>query len=397
MALEMADRYPNDPGVVTTAPERFVVTSTTNISEIETDWRALEACGIESPGQSFDFIQSWISAFEIPERDQRFVSVHQSGKPIVVFGLHRIKVFGVGIWMTFPGGHVGTTAPLVDVVALGAMTGRERKQLWQDVCAEFDGAHLAYLCCIAEESQGQTGLFDDFGVHVPSDGLHRAQFASWEQCNAEQRSRSRRKHDKQQGAKLAAMGDVTFETLGSDDDVDDVLALMFSQRSDRFAQQGIADPFADEQVRAFYKRAFQKGGALDGRLHVLRLDGEVVAVRYNLIHGSRMFCLISSMSVAPEIQPGSPGKQCLLRVMQSEFDAGTTIFDMGSGLTDEKRHWCNVHIPMRHHYLPLTHWGRVLVAGHRAWQRLKIGLKSNARLFAFYKSWRIKARGRSAK
>ena len=55
---------------------------------------------------------------------------------------------------------------------------------------------------------------------------------------------------------------------------------------------------------------------------MLRLNGEIVAVRYNIVHGDRMFCLISSMSDDPAIQNGSPGKQCLLRVMQTVFDAG---------------------------------------------------------------------------
>lgn len=396
MALDMADIYANGTGVAQAVPARFVVSSTLQIAEVEADWRALETQGIQSPGQSYDFIINWISAFEIPLSDQRFVTVRQAGKPIVVLGLHRTKAWGMRIWETFPGGHVGTTAPLVDVNALSAMSADELKQLWDAVRAEFDDAQLAYLCCVPEAVQGKIGLFDDFGVHVTSDGLHRAEFKSWEQCNEEQRSRSRRKHDKQQGAKLAAMGEVTFEVLDARDDVDDVLAQMFAQRGERFAQQGIADPFAEDRVRAFYRQAFKNSGALNGRLHVLRLNGEVVAVRYNLIHGTRMFCLISSMSVAPEIQPGSPGKQCLLRVMQTEFDAGTTMFDMGSGLTDEKRHWCNVHIPMRHHYLPLTLWGQLFAQGHRAWQRLKVSLKSDARLFALYKSWRIKMRGRAS-
>lgn len=396
MALDMADRVANETEVGQSTAVRFDVVSTSQIAEIENDWRALEGAGIESPGQSYDFIVNWIAGFGIPERDQRFVVARQAGKPIVVMGLHRTRNWGMRVWETIPGGHVGTNAPLIDVAALSAMTDDQRKQLWRAVSDQLVGAQMAYLCCLPEMVGDETGLFDAFGLHVQSDGLHRSIFDSWEQCNAEQRSRSRRKHDKQQGAKLAAMGEVSFEVLDTGADVDDVLATMFQQRADRFAQQGIADPFARADVRAFYKRAFENGGDLTGRLHVLRLNGEIVAVRYNLIHCSRMFCLISSMSVAPEIQPGSPGKQCLLRVMQTEFDNGTTMFDMGSGLTDEKRHWCNVHIPMRHHYLPLTLWGAVIAQAHRAWQRLKIGLKSNARLFGIYKSWRIKMRGRAA-
>ena len=394
MALDTADRYARNTGVAKAAPACFDVSATDRLDEVEADWRRLEAQGIESPGQSFDFISTWIEAFDIPEADRKFIAVRHGGKPLVIMALHRTRSWGMQVWETFPGGHVGTNAPLVDTDGLSVLSPIERAAVWDAIAAQLSGAHMAYLCCIPEET-GDIRLFDEFGLCVAADRLHRAQFVSWEQCDAEQRSRSRRKHDKQQGAKLTAMGDVTFEVLGAEDDVEDMLAQMFRQRSERFAQQGIADPFASDVVQGFYRKAFQCGGALKGRLHVLRLDGQVVAVRYNLIHGSRMFCLISSMSIAPEIQPGSPGKQCLLRVMQTEFDAGTTIFDMGSGLTDEKRHWCNVHIPMRHHYVPLTAWGHVFAQTHRAWQRFKVSLKSNKKLFALYKSWRIKVRGRS--
>ena len=39
---------------------------------------------------------------------------------------------------------------------------------------------------------------------------------------------------------------------------------------------------------------------------------------------------------------------------------------MGTGFTDEKRHWCNVQIPVRQHYLPLNAGGpRSPSFGHR--------------------------------
>ena len=123
-------------------------------------------------------------------------------------------------------------------------------------------------------------------------------------------------------------------------------------------------------------------------MHVLRLDGEIVAVRYNIVDGTRMFCLISSMSDDPRIQAGSPGKQCLLRVMQTVFDAGITSFDMGTGFTDEKRHWCNVQIPVRQHYLPLNAAGRLASFGHRSWHTARRQIKEDARMLAFAKKVR---------
>ena len=169
--------------------------------------------------------------------------------------------------------------------------------------------------------------------------LYRSQYASWEECDRLQRSKSRRKHDRQQGDRLGAMGAVVFEELRNSDDTRSDIATMFSQRSARFRAMGIRDTFVCDGLIGFYHAAAAAGSGVDVRLHVLRLNGDIVAVRYNIVHDDRMFCLISSMSDDPAIQNGSPGKQCLLRVMQTVFEAGYRVFDMGEGLTDEKRHW----------------------------------------------------------
>ena len=132
---------------------------------------------------------------------------------------------------------------------------------------------------------------------------------------------------------------------------------------------------------------------------MLRLNGDIVAIRYNIVEGNRLFCLISSMSDDPAIQTGSPGKQCLLRVMQSEFDAGASMFDMGAGLTDEKRHWCNVHVPVRQHYLPITRRGALAAEAHRRWAMLRQRIKSDPALLKAAKSARallLKLRGKLA-
>ena len=95
------------------------------------------------------------------------------------------------------------------------------------------------------------------------------------------------------------------------------------------------------------------------------------------------------MSEDPALRPGSPGKQCLLRVMQTVFEAGYRVFDMGEGLTDEKRHWCNQQIAVRHHYVPITRRGAIAAAAHRRWQLTRAAIKSDPRLLALAK----KARG----
>lgn len=364
------------------------VTQTTELADVESVWRQLETHNVDSPGQTFDFLHHWIDSFDIPKSECVFVTAHAGTRPVAILALRRVKKWGLNTLVSFPGSHVGADAPLVDMDYFAQMSKTMRAAVWQLFIAQIGDADLLYLSNVPETLSGTENIFEDFGLSVPGETLHRSVFDNWQECDQLQRSRSRRKHDKQQGAKLNAMGDVSFEVLDEEADVAATLECMFKQRAQRFAIQGILDPFAGEQVRAFYASVFAGGKSLKGRLHLLRLNGDIVAVRYNLVHGKRIFCLISSMSVAPEIQPGSPGKQCLLRVMQTEFDNGYDMFDMGTGMSDEKRHWCNQHIPLRHHYLPLTLRGAAFAQAHSISQKVKNRIKSDARLFGWFKSLR---------
>ena len=363
---------------------------TSSFAEVESLWRTLEANGIDSPGQSFDFSRTWADAVGIAEADRRFVVGLIDGEPVALLALKRRRMIGLSVLTWFAGKHVGCNAPLVDGKRLAAIGAEGRRALWSCMARALRGADLLYLPAMPASFGDLGDVFDAWGERVEGDIVYRAQFTSWQDCDATQRGKSRRKHDRQQGDRLAALGQLEFEELRSGDQLLPVLCTMFRQRSERFRQMGVADPFADPAIRAFYDATTQPQSGIDLRLHVLRLDGEIVAVRYNVAHGDRLFCLISSMSDDPAIQVGSPGKQCLLRVMQTVFDGGVTMFDMGAGFTDEKRHWCNVQMPLRHRYVPLTARGRAAGVLHRLFQSARRRIKTNESMLAFAKRLRLR-------
>jgi CelD/BcsL family acetyltransferase involved in cellulose biosynthesis len=355
----------------------FDISVTDRIEEVETSWRALTAERIESPGQSYDFIRLWIADRQIDIRDQRYVVACSDGAPIAILPLRRRRRNGLTIYTWFPSSHVGCYAPISDYAALARLGPDGRRALWSAMIDTLTDADAIYLRSMPTEIAGYHGLFDELGKAITVDTLYRAEFTSWEQCDQIQRSRTRRKHDRQQGDRLAALGDIGFELVTDPVAGAQAIEIMFRQRSARFRAQGIRDIFVCDNLVAFYHKAMQPGSGVDVRLHVLRLDGEIVAVRYNVVHADRMFCLISSMSDDPAIQAGSPGKQCLLRVMQSIFDNGYTMFDMGAGFTDEKRHWCNVQTPLRQHYIGRTPRGTAAVWMHCGFQGLRAWAKAH--------------------
>lgn len=351
------------------------------IEEVEAVWRSLSDT-IESPGQSYDFIRLWVQDRGLSRDEQHYVIGEVDGVPVALWPLHRKRVRGAPVFTWFPGANVGCYAPVADYARLAALGILGRAALWRAMASQLKGADVLFMRSVPAEVKGYHGLFDELGSTLPTEILYRAEFSSWEQCDSVQRSRSRRKHDRQQGDRLAALGDIGFEEVTDPALAQGAIDVMFQQRSARFRAQGIHDIFVADGLIAFYQAAKQPGSGLDVRLHVLRLNGEIVAVRYNIVHADRMFCLISSMSDDPAIQTGSPGKQCLLRVMQTVFDEGFSVFDMGSGYTDEKRHWCNVQIPIRHHYVGLNRRGLLVVGAHRGFQRLRARAKANPTLKA---------------
>ncbi len=362
---------------------------TDSLTEIEPVWRALEAKGIDSPGQSFDFIRIWTETFDIPRQNQVYVGVEITGRPLMVLAFERRRRHGLDLLVPFAGSHVGVNAPLVDRDRMALLSEADQRNIWRRIGKTLH----ADVLCFGRVLASDIGLLPH-ATSVPSDSLFRTEFDSWDACDHQQRTRSRRKHDKQQGAKLAAMGEVTYEEIGATGDSTPAINVMFADRAARFAEQGIADPFAEPAVRAFYRTVFRGGDGLAGHMQVLRLDGRIIAARYNLVSGNRMFCLISSMSTDPELQPGSPGKQILVKLMQRIFAQGITSFDMGAGLTDEKRHWCNVELPLCEAFAPTSLRGRLHVALSVGGLRLKHAIKSNKTLFALAKSLRARLAGR---
>lgn len=357
--------------------DRMRVHVAQKIEDVEAHWRQLSPHSVESPGQSYDFIRLWVRNRGLTEAEQRYVVGEVDGQVIAILPLHLKRVWGIKVFTWFPGSNAGCYAPIADMQRLAVLGAEGRKELWAAMTGALSGAGLLYLRSIPKEAGGQAGLFDELGDVLETETLYRAQFASWAECDAEQRSRSRRKHDRQQGDRLAALGAVSFEEVSDPELARPIIDLMFRQRSERFRAQGIRDCFVEDNLTGFYQELMAPESGVKVILHVLRLDGAVVAVRYNIAVADSMFCLISSMSDCSRIQVGSPGKQCLLRVMQSVFDAGYRVFDMGAGFTDEKRHWCNVQVPLRHHYVSLTPVGEVVLQAHMALQKLRAWAKAS--------------------
>ncbi len=197
------------------APESSAlqITATHRLADVEAMWRALTAGSVESPGQTVDFIRLWINALDIPEGDQFYVVAHLDGAPLALVPLQRRWDKGARVLSWFPGPHVGCNAPVVDTARLRAMSPDDRRRLWIRLLRSFKGADVVYLKSVPQLIVDGVDIFGELGQSIEAETLYRAAFESFEDADRTQRSKSRRKHDRQQGDRLAALGDVSFREL----------------------------------------------------------------------------------------------------------------------------------------------------------------------------------------
>lgn len=384
----VADAHERRPAIRAVAAPVIRVTS--DLNSIRGQWRKLEEGGIQSPSQSYDFVAAWVETQDIPVNDQIYALALIKGKPLALLALQRTHRWGATVYQPFASTHVGTSAPLVDEARLAGMEPEDRSQMWRSMLDALPNVDVIFHPCVLHEEAADGDLFAGLGNSVAVEHLYRSVFSSWEECDTVQRTRTRRKHDRQQGQKLEALGTVSFEELNPGDEVSEALEILFADRAARFAEQGIDDPFRAASIKAFYARMFEKPGMLAAKLHLLKLDGRIVSARYHLAHKDRLFSLISSISMDPLVQPGSPGKQGILRIMEKIFDGGFVLCDIGAGFSDEKRHWCNVQLPLSHYYYPRTGFGALCAAIWRLSDRIKAGIKSNNTLFDVAKAIRAR-------
>ena len=169
-----------------------------SVADVEAVWLALEANGIDSPGQSFAFTRLWTKTQNIAPADQFFIVGQVDGAPVALLPLHRKSVKGVRQLAWFPGTHVGCNAPIVDRQRLAALSSVERSALWKAMLGKGSGADVVYLKAVPETIFNGVDLFAELGASLVAETLYRAQFENWEQANTTQRNKSRRKHDRQQ-------------------------------------------------------------------------------------------------------------------------------------------------------------------------------------------------------
>lgn len=342
-----------------------------------------------SPSQSPAWIAAWATE---GDADLVVATVSANGRPQMALALEVVRSGPFRV-ARFPGGrHANGNFPLlatsakVSPPALDAMIFAIRRSR-----PDID---LLALERLANSIDGMANPL--LAVpHTPSPNIALAVDlkGGFEALLARASGKRKRKKHRSQTRKFEAAGGFRLITAATPEECDLLLSAFFDMKRDRFARMGVADVFAEQSVKAFFRSLFV--GALgpdrsDFVLDALEVGGELRAVTGSSRCGSRLVCEFGAIR-EDDLAPASPGDFLFFENIQRACRDGFAVYDFSVGDEPYKRLWCDLETRQYDALVPLTAKGRLPALARQASSRAKAWVKNNPALWTLVKKLRRRA------
>jgi len=348
----------------------------------EPHWRKLEASGVLTPYQRFDWVAGWqrhvgaaegVSALLITGFDAK-------GEPLFllpfgVFARGRFAVvrflggkhanYNFGPWRRDFVCDAAILRALIDWLAearpeLDAIELRNQPESWDGLSNPLRA--LAY--------QGS-----------PSDGYRLALTGTAEELLERILSNSMRGRLRTKERKLEKLPGYRYVRAKTEAEVERFLDAFSAQKAARLAEQGIDNAFASPGVADFIREACLFG--LDQEkpvieIHALDCDGDVLALFAGVNDGRRFSSMFNSYTLGDGARQ-SPGLLLLVHVIRDCMARGVTAYDHGVGEAQYKSFFSDATEPLFDSFFGLSPRGQALAAAIAAKATLKRWVKRSPR------------------
>lgn len=178
----------------------------------------------------------------------------------------------------------------------------------------------------------------------------------------------------------------------------------FAMKSQRFANQGIANSFASDALTRFFHNLFaatENDSARQYRLHVLEVADKIRAVigcaywqspETTVTPAKRGLTVEFSAFADDDLATASPGDFLFYEAIIKAIDEGLDYFSFGIGEEKYKRDWCDIEQPLYDSHIALTLAGRVSAVFNQLRSRLIYRIKTNRHLWPLVKTLRQRLR-----
>ena len=348
-----------------------------DIDPLRGDWLALEADHAPSAYQRFTFVREWSDhVARTVGLEPRILVGRSAGRTVVIAPL-ALKRRPLPLLMPLSDSHTNLNGGLfADGVVGGDLAGTALR-----LEAEAEGFEA---CCMREDD---AKLYGDQPIRSVHDAFVARVDEGFDAFLARNSGKRKRKKHRRSVRHFDELGGWHVERIRTRTDLRVVLDEAWSWMAARFKRDGIDDPFAPPEVRAFFLEAC--ASCLDDDRPALGLWRLVVGGRTAAImaagFGGRGYAPMFTSYRTGGVEGDSPGEFLIYELCKMAADMDCEEFDLGRGREPYKLSWTDG--PVTLYDLRIARTARASVyLGTRTWlSRAKRGVRDDERLWAIAK------------
>lgn len=364
------------------------VSVTTDLTGCEQAWRAFQPGASGHVFQTFDFVAPWCAHVAAARAiTPHIVMGHADDGRILFllpFGVRRQTGSSVVEWL---GGehadyHGGLFAP--EFLDRAASDPAVFDALLDALRSVFRGVDLAHFIRMPMVLDGAANPFTRLSTYPNANRAHATVLgADWPSYYKQKRGSGWRRTDRKKAERMAERGDLAFRIATDEQTVEALLAALFAQKRAGLERIGVADMFAPDGVRDFYRALALSSLSADSpvQLSGLWCGDDITAVSFGLVWKETYYYVLHSYDL--EVYAAfSAGAQLMHHLMQWCIANNITIFDFTIGDEPYKDIWCETQLELFNAAVPLTTIGRVAAGTMKLREAAKSTIKGNAKLWS---------------
>lgn len=359
---------------------------------MESEWRLLEAGGVGTVFQRFDWVASYIRHVAPHERLEPAILLGRlDGRAAFVLplGVARAGPLRIARWLG--GTHSGYNFGLWSHEAADAVSRLGRKRLERLLGAalpDVDGAVLV------RTPGSHDGMVQPLGAlrFLPSAvmGYSVSLEGGMDALIARTRGGGRRRRARSKERRMSEIGPVDHGVTRDPQEISEAFDFFAEQKALRLAEQGLPNVFGEPGVMDFLKDlSARSAGLREPLLQITRyhVGGKLRAVVGSGVHKGRVNVYILTL-IHDETLPHSPGQVLMYRHIEESCEAGHEVFDFGVGYELYKESWSDTVHQLFDGYAAFTAKGAAAFGAMRMAERAKTLLRRNEKVWRTLKSFR---------
>ncbi len=356
------------------APNRTLSAQVLGLHEALPRWRALQEQAVATPFQTHE----WCTGlYDGPGRAQGaeplivLIRDEASGQDLCLMPLMRIRRAGLRV-ITFA--DFGLSDYILPMVAASGRFGKaDLARVWPRVLEALPRADLVHFDKIVSHLEETENPL--MGIC----GLHESDLSSWYAPLPENwgdyemgLSKQSRRALRRRAYKLAELGQAKHFMVCGGENAGRMFETLRKVRKERFDALGRQDVLDDPAIYDFYRGLVVSGASGMAIMSALKLNGEIIAHVFGLLHRQRFYMLaLTFRSESEAIAKCSPALVLVHETMGALHKKGLRIYDFTIGDERYKRMFGAINEPLHEYMLPLSLKGRAYMAAKMTRKRLR--------------------------